>query len=309
MVADLNVEVRLFANLRELAKTKAVVEDVKIGTSVGDVLQKICERFGTKFCGQVLDRHGQPNENVKILLNGRNIIFLQNTATKLKDGDVIAIFPPVGGGFGNVSNRALSTSGGTTVAYYKEKAFNVVENVYEPAEDTFLLADNLDANPGERILELGTGCGLLAILAAKAGARVIATDMNPAALECARANAAAHDVADSIDFRLGDLFEPVAGERFDLVIFNPPYLPIKQNEALSTPLDLAWEAGPEGRAVIDPFLRELPNHLVDSGRALFVQSSLSNLERTLLKLHGHGFSVNIMRKKLPFEELFLLHCF
>jgi len=98
MVADLNVEVRLFANLRELAKTKAVVEDVKIGTSVGDVLQKICERFGTKFCGQVLDRHGQPNENVKILLNGHNIVFLNGTATKLKDGDVIAIFPPVGGG-------------------------------------------------------------------------------------------------------------------------------------------------------------------------------------------------------------------
>lgn len=195
------------------------------------------------------------------------------------------------------------------VTYYREKAFNVVENVYEPAEDTFLLADNLDANPGERVLELGTGCGLLAILAAKTGARVIATDMNPTALECARANAAAHGVADRIDFRFGDLFEPVAGERFDLVIFNPPYLPIKQNEALGTPLDLAWEAGPEGRAVIDPFLRKLPNHLVDGGRALFVQSSLSNLENTLLKLHGRGFSVDIIQKKLPFEEIFLLRCF
>lgn len=98
MVADLKVEVRLFANLRELAKTKAVVEDIKIGTSVGDVLQKICERFGAKFREQILDRHGQPNENVKILLNGRNIVFLHDTATKLKDGDVIAFFPPVGGG-------------------------------------------------------------------------------------------------------------------------------------------------------------------------------------------------------------------
>jgi len=94
----LKVEVRLFANLRESAKTKAVIEDIKSGASVGDVLNKICEKFGTKFREQVLDRRGQPNENVKILLNGRNIVFLQGTATKLKDGDVIAIFPPVGGG-------------------------------------------------------------------------------------------------------------------------------------------------------------------------------------------------------------------
>jgi molybdopterin synthase sulfur carrier subunit len=94
----LKVEVRLFANLRELAKTKAVVEDVKSGASVGDVLQKICERFGAKFRGQVLNERGQPNEYVKVLLNGHNIVFLNATATKLKDGDVIAIFPPVGGG-------------------------------------------------------------------------------------------------------------------------------------------------------------------------------------------------------------------
>ena len=94
----MKVEVRLFANLRELAKTKAVMEDIKSEASVGDVLQKICERFGTKFRGHVLDKRGQPNENIKILLNGHNIVFLQGAATKLNDGDAIAIFPPVGGG-------------------------------------------------------------------------------------------------------------------------------------------------------------------------------------------------------------------
>jgi molybdopterin synthase sulfur carrier subunit len=94
----LKIEVRLFANLREFAKTKAVVEDIKSGTSVGDVLQKICERFGARFREQVLNKRGQPNENVKVLLNGHNIVFLQGAPTKLRDGDVIAIFPPVGGG-------------------------------------------------------------------------------------------------------------------------------------------------------------------------------------------------------------------
>ena len=92
------MEVRLFANLRELAGQRAVVEETHSGASVGEVLQKICERFGTKFREQVLDKRGQPNENIKVLLNGHHILFLNGTATKLKDGDVIAIFPPVGGG-------------------------------------------------------------------------------------------------------------------------------------------------------------------------------------------------------------------
>jgi len=195
------------------------------------------------------------------------------------------------------------------VTYYKEKAFNVAENVYEPAQDTFLLADNLDANPRERVLELGTGCGLLAILAARAGAQVVATDINPAALKCARANALAHGVTDCIDFRSGDLFEPVAGERFDLVIFNPPYLPVPKEEELDEPLDRAWEAGPDGRRVIDRFLRGLSNHLTPNGRALFVQSSLADIPKTLEVLKMGGFRVNTLREKLPFEELFLLRCF
>jgi molybdopterin synthase sulfur carrier subunit len=94
----LKVEVRLFANLRELAKTKVAMEEVESGTTVGDFLQKICEKLGAKFRMAVLNERGQPNENIKILLNGHNIVFLQGMATKLKDGDVIAIFPPVGGG-------------------------------------------------------------------------------------------------------------------------------------------------------------------------------------------------------------------
>jgi release factor glutamine methyltransferase len=190
--------------------------------------------------------------------------------------------------------------------HYRGKAFNVRAGVYEPAEDTFLLADNLDVGQGERVLELGTGCGLLAILAAEAGARVVATDISPIALACARENAVAHGVADLIDFRLGNLFEPVEGERFQLVIFNPPYLPVPDEEALRTTLDLAWEAGPDGRAVIDPFLEGLPNHLAREGRALFVQSSLSNITKTLVALRKRSFKVEVISRKLLFEELFLI---
>jgi release factor glutamine methyltransferase len=195
------------------------------------------------------------------------------------------------------------------VVFYGEEEFKLHPGVYEPAEDTFLLANNLDVHRGERVLELGTGCGLLAILAAKAGAEVVATDINHSALECARVNAVAHSVADKIDFRLGDLFDPIRDERFDLVVFNPPYLPVRLEEALGDSLSIAWEAGPDGRAVIDRFLKGLPRHLAPKGRALFVQSSLANVSKTLRVLKKSGFQVNILREKLPFEELFLLRCF
>jgi release factor glutamine methyltransferase len=193
-----------------------------------------------------------------------------------------------------------------TIVYYRDKTFTIDPEVYEPAEDTFLLADNLDVSKGERVLELGTGCGLLAILAARAGARVVATDISPLALACAGKNADAHGASNLIDFRLGKLFEPVDGERFDLVIFNPPYLPVRDDEVIGKNIDLAWEAGPEGRAVIDPFLEGLSSHLVDKGRALFVQSSLSNIAKTLMFLRTRDFKADVVSRKLPFEKLFLI---
>jgi len=190
---------------------------------------------------------------------------------------------------------------------YNGGIFKIGSGVYEPAEDTFLLADNLDARSGECVLEIGTGCGLLAILAAKAGACVVATDINQAALECARMNVHAHCVANRIDFRFGDLFETVAKERFDLVIFNPPYLPTEPKEAFGTPLDLAWEAGPDGRLVIDRFLNEVAEYLTPNGRVLFVQSSLANVEKTIRALDANGLRVEVVaRRKLSFEELFIL---
>lgn len=196
------------------------------------------------------------------------------------------------------------------MVFYGGDKFEVRPDVYEPAEDTFLLADDLDVHRGERVLELGTGCGLLAILAAKAGAKAVATDINPSALECANKNAVAHGVGDKIDFRLGDLFVPVSGESFDLIIFNPPYLPVAPGEELGGLLDCAWEAGPDGRAVIDRFLSELAGHLTTNGRALFVQSSLADVEKTIRTPKASGFQVEVMaREKLWSEELFLLSCF
>ncbi|MGQ9788241.1 MAG: HemK2/MTQ2 family protein methyltransferase [Candidatus Hadarchaeaceae archaeon] len=203
----------------------------------------------------------------------------------------------------------INSSGGTKFIFYKGEKFLVYSGVYEPAEDTFLVADNLEVKCGERVLELGTGCGILAILAAKAGAMVLATDVNPVALECARVNAIENGVSGKIDFRCGDLFEPVGEGRFDAIIFNPPYLPVETEERMNEPLELAWDGGKDGRRVIDGFLNELSHHLELGGRAIFVQSSLSDLSKTFQFLEEDNFEVKILSKKIFFEELFLFRCY
>lgn len=171
-----------------------------------------------------------------------------------------------------------------------------------------MIADNLDVRRGERVLELGTGCGLLAILAAKAGAEVVATDINPMTLECARTNAVENSVSDQIDFRCGCLFDPVGGELFETIVFNPPYLPVESWEKFNEPIELAWDGGKDGRKVIDRFLNELPVHLKLGGRAIFVQSSLSDPSKTVRFLEANNFEFKTVKKKMFFEELFLFQC-
>lgn len=191
--------------------------------------------------------------------------------------------------------------------YYQDKKFSVLPEVYRPAEDTYLLADNLKVEGGEKVLELGTGCGILSIIAAKEGAEVISTDINPKALECARENAKSHGVLDEMDFRKGNLFEPIENEKFDLIIFNPPYLPVLPSESPESKLELAWDGGPNGREIINTFLREFQEYLKPKGRLLFLQSSLSDEEKTLKKLKNE-FEVEIEKKEFFFEKIYLFIC-
>lgn len=192
------------------------------------------------------------------------------------------------------------------MAYYQDQKFKIHPEVYTPAEDSFLLADNLDMQKDEKVLEIGTGCGLLAILAAQEGAEVLATDINPKAIKCAEENTKAHEVQGKTEFKLGDLFEPAKGEKFDLIVFNPPYLPVPASEKQNSELGKAWDGGPDGRKIIDRFLDKVENYLKPEGRFIFVQSSLSNAPKTLNKLEKKNFEVQTKIKKFSFEELYLI---
>ncbi len=190
-------------------------------------------------------------------------------------------------------------------AFYQDIWVLVHEGVYEPAEDTFMLCDNLDITPGEHVLEIGTGCGLVAVVAGKAGARVVATDQSELAVQNALENITHHRLQTKIEVRRGNLFEPIRSEeRFSLIVFNPPYLPSTKADAAYDP---AWSGGKAGREITELFLSKCTHHLTPEGRLLLLQSSVSNPEKTQNALEKQFSTVRVKAKKALFFERLLLH--
>ncbi|PVX26913.1 MAG: hypothetical protein CW716_05015, partial [Candidatus Bathyarchaeum sp.] len=166
-------------------------------------------------------------------------------------------------------------------AYFGGYVFEVDKHVYEPAEDTFLIAEKMGAKNSDVVLEIGTGCGILAVLAAKKAKKVVAVDINPYAVECANRNAKANKATENLQFRQGDLFESLKeSEQFSLILFNSPYLPSEPDEEKSW-IGKAWAGGVDGRRVIERFIADVPKFLLPEGRILLVQSSLSDPDKTV----------------------------
>jgi HemK-related putative methylase len=164
----------------------------------------------------------------------------------------------------------------------------VDRKVYMPSAATLCLAKNLYVEKGSRVLDLGTGSGLLAILASKLGAgEVVATDISPRALQTARINAMLNSV-DNVDFRLGSLYEPVRGDVFDLIISNPPMTPSKN------PLPRYTWGGPDGRKVLDEVIRGAPSHLRSGGRLVIPVISLIGIGKTYRLMLSSGFKVRLL---------------
>ena len=185
--------------------------------------------------------------------------------------------------------------------------FLVDEKVYEPAEDTFLLVEKLKVKEKEVVLDVGTGCGILAVLAAKKAKKVVATDINPYAIKCAEKNAKINCVEDKIEFRLGDLFQPIRPhETFSLILFNAPYLPSELYEERSW-IGRGWAGGPSGREVIDRFIINAPEFLTTDGKILLVQSSLSDIDKTMERFDETGLKTRVVTKvEFPFEKIALI---
>lgn len=191
--------------------------------------------------------------------------------------------------------------------YFKDYVFMVDEHVYEPAEDSFLLAEKMTVTEDDAVLDMGTGCGILAVLAAEKAKRVLAVDINPHAIECAIKNAEMNGVKERIEFRNGDLFQPIKpNESFSLILFNSPYLPSEPDEERSW-IGKAWAGGANGRKVIDRFVMNVPNFLAAGGRIQLVQSSLSDVDRTLKMFSERSLRAMVVAQvKVAFERIVLV---
>lgn len=209
--------------------------------------------------------------------------------------------------FGALSDRIYPFLQSRRITF-KGRSFYVFPEVYQPSDDTFLLAEHLDVREGERILDVGTGCGLLGVVAAERAGSVVAADVNPHALECAKFNAKLNHVAEKVDTVLSDLFAGFNEDaKFDLVVSNPPYLPADERIRSGKWLERAWYGGRSGREVIDRFLNSVGEHLAKNGRVLMVQSTLSNTDESLRRFREMGFEADVVAKEeLFFEEIVVI---
>lgn len=168
------------------------------------------------------------------------------------------------------------------------------DQVYQPEADTFLLleAAREDVKPGDRVLEVGTGSGTIA--AGLSGcALVVATDINPHAVQSARQIGVA--------VIRTDLLSGIRGP-FDLVLFNPPYLPTQPEERLDDWLEYALDGGKSGRAVIERFSECVGRILSPGGRVLVLISSLTGLSAVNGLFWKQGFNAEVLKSQVVEDE-------
>ena len=188
---------------------------------------------------------------------------------------------------------------------YREMIFWIPDGVYPPAEDSFLLAEAIKDARGDKAVDVGTGCGIQAIILSKNCKRVVATDIDSKCKAAVIINSILNNVSPP-EFRLGDLYEPLEpDEKFDIIVFNPPYL--KEEYKVSIPESRWWSGGKNGRAIVRRFIKGLRNFLSPDGEAYLVINDNPPLEGTLKMIREERLNRKVINEvKVAFDKIYVL---
>jgi release factor glutamine methyltransferase len=181
--------------------------------------------------------------------------------------------------------------------------------VYEPAEDTFLLLDAIDIESDDFVFEIGTGTGIIGLYCSMLGADVICSDINPFAVELTKRNYLVNQklLNGNFEVRSGHLFSVLdKNEKFDKIIFNPPYLPTSPSERVGGWFDKSVDGGADGLSVTKRFIEGIGAFLEKKGKAFFVFSSYSDKKILESYLREKKLIYNIVKSiKFDDEEIFV----
>lgn len=184
--------------------------------------------------------------------------------------------------------------------------------VYQPAEDSGLLAEAVVERGRGRFLEVGTGSGWVAEQAVREAddvESVVATDVNPHACRSARERGRqmASEGGSGIDVVRASLVDPFDDDAFDTVAFNPPYLPTDPDNEWSDWMERALSGGETGRELIDPFVDDVGRVLAPGGVVFLLVSSLTGYDDVVRRVEARGFDHEVaVRESYPFETLTVL---
>jgi|AntDeeMetagen134_2_1112570.scaffolds.fasta_scaffold08120_2 release factor glutamine methyltransferase len=197
---------------------------------------------------------------------------------------------------GNDDGESRDNGGRPSLAERRE-----TPDVYQPAEDSHLLATAAreEVGAGERALDVGTGSGYVASALADAGADVVASDLNPVACRQAR--------EEGVAAVRGDLLTPFRDSVFDLVTFNPPYLPTPEHREWDDWMERALSGGEDGRRLVDPFIDDVERVLTAEGRVFLLVSSLTDVDAVAEYAGTRGLTgETVAEEKHPYERLVVL---
>ena len=210
----------------------------------------------------------------------------------------------------------------------------IKNSVYPPSDDTYLIIDYFKKNISEnffdglpittirKVLDMGTGTGVIALFfqeikkfLSKFTAKIFASDISDAAIRCATINERINNYKDSLTFIKSDLFRkfpPNLQHSFDIIVFNPPYLPsinYKENNLIRKSSDSNWDGGERGFEVFLEFIKRVKNFLNSEQKyyIYYISSSSTDLNQLNDELEIRGFQNRVLNKKHFFFEDIILN--